>query len=110
METTVTSEYRDKCVLCSDANLISFIDLQNFPVKCIVEEGESLYEWNMKLGSCETCGSVQQMNLVNPNILYGKYPLDNTHSILWNNHHENFSRFILDNITTSKPIIEIGSS
>lgn len=110
MEQIVVSEYRDKCVLCSDAILNSFINLHNFPIKCIVEKGEPLYIWNMKLGSCETCGSVQQMNLVNPNILYGKYPLDNTHSVLWNNHHENFSKFIKDNVQHQKPIIEIGSS
>jgi hypothetical protein len=109
MDTSIF-EYRNNCVLCLDKKLLPFINMKNFPIKCIQEEGELVYNWNMKIGRCENCGSVQQMNLLNPNILYNNYPLNNTHSILWNNHHEMFSKFIKENIKKQKPLIEIGSS
>lgn len=110
LESTQIYLYRDKCVLCFDVKLVPFIELKNFPIKCILEKNEQLYKWNMKLGSCEICGSVQQMNLLDPDILYRGYSYNNQHSIIWKDHHEMLSKFIINNITKDKPIIEIGSS
>ena len=111
-DSNIVYESRRLCVLCINSNLIPFITMYNFQVKCILEDNDNdnLDNWDMKLGYCELCGSVQQMNLINPDILYKKYPLDNTHSILWNTHHVMFTKFIIDNISKNMPIIEIGSS
>lgn len=102
---------RKLCVLCEDKVLYPFVEYNNFPIKCVNEENHRDINWNMKLGYCEYCYSVQQMNLLDPTILYGgKYPLDNSHSKIWNEHHDEFSKFIKDNLDATKPLIEIGAS
>lgn len=102
---------RKLCVLCKDSPLIQFIEFPNFPINCIDNGTHSDFNWTMRLGRCESCGSVQHMNLLDPSILYsGKYPLDNTHSAIWNHHHDEFSRFIRSNLSRFESLLEIGAS
>ena len=102
---------RKQCVLCQTKALKTFVTMENFPIKCCNDDQNQHINWNLVIGNCEYCGSVQQMNLLNPEILYGgKYPLDTTHSPIWNKHHDDFSDFIKSTLDTSKHIVEVGSS
>jgi hypothetical protein len=84
--------------------------MKNFPIKCCSDPGDPEISWDMKIGRCVVCGSVNQMNLLDPSILYGgKYPLDTTYSPSWNKHHQEFAMFIKSTVPHI-PIIEIGSS
>jgi len=102
---------RKQCVLCQTKALKTFVTMENFPIKCCNDDQNQHINWDLVIGNCEYCGSVQQMNLLSPEILYGgKYPLDTTHSPIWNKHHDDFSEFIKSTLDTSKHIVEIGSS
>jgi len=100
---------RDKCVLCT-GTLEPFCTFPTFPIKCFNATDIPNVSWDMSLGFCKSCGSVNQMNLLDPNILYGgKYPFDTSYSAVWSEHHSKFSEFIRNNIP-KVPVFEIGSS
>jgi 2-polyprenyl-3-methyl-5-hydroxy-6-metoxy-1,4-benzoquinol methylase len=102
---------RETCIICKDKQLKPFTTMNNFPIKCCNDETNQSINWDLVIGNCEYCGSVQQMNLLDPNILYGgKYPLDTTHSPIWNKHHDDFGDFIKSTLDTDKHILEIGAS
>jgi hypothetical protein len=102
---------RKNCVICLENQLLPFKTFTGFPIKCIHDENDVDISWNLIIGRCEYCGSVQQLNMLNPSIMYGgKYPLDTTHSPMWKRHHESFASFITKNVPNHLPIIEIGSS
>lgn len=103
---------RTECVLCLQKSLKSFVILNNFPIKCCSDvDIDNPITWNMELGTCTLCGSVQQLNLLDPSILYGgKYPLDTSYSKDWLQHYDQFATFIKKNISNNNQIVEIGSS
>lgn len=99
---------RINCVLC-DSKLNEITTIQNCKYLCL-DNPDINNVWNMKIGSCEKCYSVQLMTLMDPNILYGPtyfQPLNN--SYIWVQHNISFTNFIVKNLPFS-PIIEIGSS
>lgn len=99
---------RNKCVLC-DSKLNEITTITNYKYLC-VDSPDINNEWEMKIGSCEKCFSVQLMTLLDPNILYGPtyfQPLNN--SYIWVQHNISFTNFIVKNLPFL-PIIEIGSS
>lgn len=99
---------RVNCVLC-DSTLNEITTIQNCKYLCL-DNPDINNVWNMKIGSCEKCYSVQLMTLMDPNILYGPdyfQPLNN--SYVWVQHNISFTNFIVKNLPFS-PIIEIGSS
>jgi hypothetical protein len=99
---------RNNCVLC-DSSLNQITSVQNYKYLCL-DNPDINNVWNMKIGSCEKCYSVQLMTLLDPNILYGPnyfQPLNT--SYIWVQHNLSFTNFIVKNLPFS-PVIEIGSS
>jgi hypothetical protein len=99
---------RNNCVLC-DSTLNKITTVKNCKFLCL-DNPDINNVWDMKIGSCEKCYSVQLMTLMDPNILYGPtyfQPLNN--SYIWVQHNISFTNFIVKNLPFS-PIIEIGSS
>lgn len=99
---------RNTCVLC-DSKLNEITTIQNYKYLC-VDKPDINNVWDMKIGSCEKCFSVQLMTLLDPNILYGPtyfQPLND--SYIWVQHNLSFINFIVNNLPFL-PIIEIGSS
>jgi hypothetical protein len=101
---------REKCVI-DGGDLELFAEFSNFPIKCCIDSGDQPFSWDMKLGRCTLCGSINQMNLLDPTILYGgKYPLDTSYSPTWISHHQELASFLRGALSPGYPIIEIGSS
>lgn len=99
---------RTHCVLCG-GELKAFYEKADFPIRCCGEKAD--INWTMILGKCKWCDSIQQMNLLPPNILYGGvYLLDTSYSPEWSAHHDSFSDFICKYIPEKSRITEIGSS
>ena len=105
---------RKNCVICIHSLLKEFICFNDFPIKSCednLNSSNSLYKWDMHIGCCELCGSIQLMNLLDPTILYGgKYPFDTSYSIEWSQHHDQLADFIKNQININTPLIEIGAS
>jgi len=101
---------REKCVI-DGGKLELFSEFKNFPIKCFTDADDQPFSWDMKLGRCTVCGSMQQINLLDPSILYGgKYPFDTSYSQIWIAHHQELANFLRSAVSPGYPIIEIGSS
>jgi hypothetical protein len=61
-------------------------------------------------GGCQRCGSLQLMNLVDPNLLYASPHNDPSNSRVWDRHHTEFAEFVSNSIDKTNQIIEIGGS
>lgn len=100
--------HRSNCVLCQN-ELLQFYEKKDFPIHCCGEKKS--IEWTMKLGRCKNCHSIQQMNLIPSELLYGgTYLLDTNYSTVWITHHDDFCNFICQSIPEGLTITEIGSS
>ena len=65
---------------------------------------------DLDFGACETCGSVQLMNLVDPEVLYAEAHNTTSHSATWRDHHSELARFILAAQTVSRSCLEVGGA
>lgn len=101
---------REKCAVC-DGKLKSIYCRHAYPACISPPCGDFSDDVFMDyiFGSCDTCGCVQMMKLVDPAILYG-----NNHNITyntptWSAHHTAFTAFIKRN-DVGRSIIEIGGN
>lgn len=101
------SKPRQNCVFCDDNNKLISIQKLKEPYHVINNKGE----YEVEIGYCENCYSLQLMNLLNPDILYdGNYYIVPCANYNWNQHNISLIQFIVSSINTSEPLIEVGSS
>jgi len=101
---------RKTCVICS-TKLCMLYTLDDMPISLSVttDSVENDIISQQYVSYCTYCGCVQLSNLIDPNILYGT-----SHNLtfmlpMWNEHHEQFYKFILETIQYDS-IMEIGGS
>ena len=101
---------RNNCIICN--NPINFLyRLNDMPISLSPTNQDikdDIFK-DQNFYNCVICGCVQLYNLIDVNILY-----KDAHNLtmalpMWNNHHNEFSNFILNNIV-SNSILEIGGS
>lgn len=101
---------RIKCVICEN-KLEKLYLIHDVPISLSVTDQKidtDVFD-KQDVRYCENCGCVQLKNLINPEILYTTtHNLTYTHP-MWDDHHNNFSRFILTTINNNS-IMEIGGS
>ncbi len=103
---------RTKCVICFNKLQSAYIH-KNQPITYCPKPFTVDYEdqfCDLEYGSCESCGSVQLMTLIDQAILY-----EDPHNITYNTptwaaHHQSFADFISKYLDTSLPVTEIGGS
>lgn len=102
---------RTRCCICKGL-LIKCYELPKFPISFIPTT--SIYDndvfQDLIFGYCEDCGSVQLMNLIDPELLYKNPHNNSSYSNIWISHHNSFSEFISARLPCDKNIIEIGGA
>lgn len=101
---------RTTCVACEKSlkdykHLHSFV---NFPVYMGISTNRSVSEdlvEDMIWVSCNSCGTVQLLKLIEPTVLYQR-PHNPSIGSTWAKHHQSFARFVLQ--YSGKNILEIG--
>jgi len=100
---------RDVCVLCLEKKFVSCFDIIN--TINIVESLDSEFNENeinyLDFIGCKNCGCVQLKNLFDPELIYNQAS-HFTESGVWIKHNDLFVKFIDENISKNKNIIEIG--
>ncbi len=98
---------RKKCVLCS-GEIEKISTIPEMPIFMgVVDSNEDILREDLTIGECQTCGLLQNINLVDERLVYM-----NNHNIdvvgeIWNKHFETFSEFVLEKAYNGN-ILEIG--
>ena len=103
---------RSSCILCDNSQLTSIAKI-DIPQSYCTAIGTKNVAHNIEYGYCKECYSVQLMQLLPLEILYGEshfQPLNKTQ--IWIHHNISLAKFIIENVDTSTtpPMVEIGSS
>ena len=101
---------RDKCCMCGSAQLQDFLTLRNMPVflgTTTEPEYKDIYfdqEWII----CFECGCLQLAKLIPLDLLYARQNSSVAFGGVWEQHHKEFSHFILNDPVSS--VCEIGAA
>lgn len=105
---------RTRCRLCDSNRLSLAIPMKPSPVgDAFVKDNtvkQALYPLDVYL--CESCGHLQNLDIVDPNILFGNYTYKTSHSMGLIKHFEKYAAHVVEklNIAPPKFILEIGSN
>jgi len=104
---------RSSCCVCADGSaLVEKFVLPNLPPTYSPPAHEASKDATIdaKWGGCVRCGSLQLMNLIDPELLYASPHNDPSNSKVWKLHHSEFADFVAKAITKDDDVIEIGGS
>lgn len=104
------------CILCEKSNLKPVLELASTPVadayvpRSRLQEKQEVYPLSLAL--CLDCGNVQLLDMVNPNILYGKYKYMTSKSPGLISHFEKYAQQVIYYLTPPKKslAVDIGSN
>lgn len=105
-----------KCLLCKKDNLKVILGLSSTPVadEYIPKErlGKKQDEYPLNLALCLDCGNVQLLDMINPDILYGKYKYITSKSPGLIAHFEKYAQQVIDYVNPPKEslVVDIGSN
>jgi hypothetical protein len=99
------------CIICN-GSLQPLYRRPNYPIKLgpSVEDQAADKFHNLSFSYCESCGTVQLNELIDPEILYSENHNNTAGSSLWNTHNQEFYNFIKKSTPLPKNIMEIGGS
>lgn len=103
-------KYRNKCVITGKDDLEHLVTVKKLPVfiGCTNEAQENDLKENLEVYISRSSGIIQLKKLLPLDVVYNTYHSEAVGS-LWEEHNQEFSKFILKNIKVKK-IIEIGGS
>jgi hypothetical protein len=101
---------RTECIICNN-NIEFLYELKKMPISLSpTNQDKSTDKFEDQcIYYCKKCSSVQLKNLIDPSILYESAHNLTFHLPLWNEHHYEFSKFIMDNYKYDS-LMEIGGS
>lgn len=101
---------RTKCVLCADADLKPSYVLKDHTYTYSPTHdrntGDAVYD--IPVGACTQCASLQLMKLVPPEVLYAESHNGTFDTPTWKRHHAEFAEFCKRNLGDSSSCVEIG--
>ena len=100
---------RTFCTICNYSTFDTIASFSHFPIMAISNDLVQEHYFDFTLISCKQCNCLQLKHLVDPSILYSDVYTSSSFSPSWNDHHINFSKFILTN-TTDSSFLEIGAN
>ncbi len=107
---------RSTCRLCDSDKVVSGVKFEATPPGDIFVSKEELprvqERYPLEIMLCEMCGSIQLLNVVNPQILYGTYLYETSASLGLPEHFRSYANDILK-VTNSDPgslVVDIGSN
>lgn len=107
----ITTIPRNQCVLTGATDLEHLYTFKNFPiyVGCVDPNlpNEDLF-CDMKWGYSPSSGSIQLLELLDPNLLYREHHNPGTVGKIWKDHHRKFHDFIAKN--GYNDVLEIGGA
>ena len=107
---------RKKCRLCGSVNLELVIPIRPSPIadayvtKDELDQPQEYYP--LDLYHCADCSHLQNIDVVNPEILFRNYTYETSSSLGLVNHYEKYANEILDTyaIESNSLVVEIGSN
>ena len=107
---TIDPKYiRTSCIICSNTDFQILNTFPTFPIMAISNNTVSEYYYDYTLIVCNICKCLQLKNLVDPYILYSDIYMNSSFSPSWIDHHEHFSKFIINN-TDENNFLEVGAN
>lgn len=102
---------RTACVLCDSDRLSNSFTIKNYPITPSSDTLDSEYDefHDCEIGSCDDCGALQLLTLVDPIKLYQNSHNSTENTPTWKEHHRLFSDFVTDG-STATDILEIGGN
>jgi hypothetical protein len=100
---------RSSCTICNNEDFEVIISCPNFPIMAISNDQVSDEFYDLSIIVCKECKCAQIENLVDTRYLYSDIYMNSTFSPSWTEHHDIFSKFILDN-TEDTSFLEIGAN
>lgn len=102
---------RNICVLCDSDRLTTCFTMKDYPITPSSDTADATSDEfsDCDVGSCEECGTVQLLTLVDPIKLYKNSHNSTENTPTWKEHHRAFSEFVADGSTTTD-ILEIGGN
>lgn len=107
---------RKTCALCGGSDIDMILKMPpSQPVDGFREKGhqyQDLPRFPMDLHMCNTCGHVQLMDIVDPNILYGSYIYKSSSSPDLHKHFAEYADYLNNNIgiRSDTKVLDIGSN
>jgi predicted SAM-dependent methyltransferase len=106
MSSNIVLSNRSKCVICS-GELSEIFCLKNMPVYMGHNIGKEEIFSDMTFLKCESCGTVQIKEILNPDLVYMTNHNKSIIGNIWKNHFEKLTEFIKPYIENKK-ILEVG--
>ena len=100
---------RNVCVICQHTEFETINSFPGFPIMAISNDAAPVELYDYTLIACKNCNCPQLQNLVNPSTLYSDVYMNATFSPSWEDHHTEFSKFILMN-TEEVKLLEVGAN
>lgn len=105
---------RDRCRLC-DANSLSLaIPMKASPVGDAFIKDPSIKQelYPLDVYICDTCGHLQNLDVVDPHILFGNYTYKTSHSLGLVEHFRKYAAHVVAKLSIPSPrfVLEIGSN
>ena len=100
---------RTSCLICNKTKFTNVNSFPSFPIMAISNDRATDMFYEYTLMACENCKCLQLKYLVDPSILYSDLYTNATFSPSWKDHHDNFSKFIIQN-TTETQFLEVGAN
>ena len=103
---------RTSCVLCGCKEFETVCESTPYPISMSATTAGSSNDSMAPLTvvACKSCECVQLVELIDPVILYKDSHNNTANTPTWKEHHRQFADFILQNIDSKYPVIEIGGA
>ena len=100
---------RKFCIVCNHSDFTIINSFLQFPIMAVSNDSVVEQFFDFILLSCDNCNCLQSKNMIDPSILYSDVYMNSYFSPTWIDHHEVFSKFILNN-TNNVSFLEIGAN
>lgn len=105
---------RTRCRLCDSSSLSLAIPMKPSPVGDAFVKDKAIRQalYPLDVYICENCGHLQNLDIVDPNILFGNYTYKTSHSMGLIKHFEEYAAHVVKKLDIAQPgfILEIGSN
>lgn len=110
MDTILEITKRLNCCICDSGSFLSALEISKFPILMGTTLQDSSLDFfhDLKWAICSNCGCIQLLELIPLAILYSEHHSAGAIGEIWQQHHEEFAKFILS--TNPENICEIGSA
>ena len=109
-----TYHRRTNCRLCESTDLTLAIPMKPSPIGDAFVRDESIAQelYPLDVYICHTCGHLQNLDVVDPKILFGNYTYQTAHSLGLVEHFKKYAAHVVDKLEIHAPVfvMEIGSN